>query len=180
MKKRWKLLLLVFVSLLVLAGWGQKKVELLSDKKLIDLSAAIGKCALGGDSMTPDDGSSTQNPDGQDTPNPSVVPSPTTSATPKPSVTPGPASTHGPTIQPKPTVDIKPRTRDISVRDEQVTYNYKSWPDLDILKAQLQNDHNERTSFRLVDDYAEAHVYRRMLEILNELEAEIGLRYTIE
>jgi hypothetical protein len=59
-----------------------------------------------------------------------------------------------------------------------VTYNYVPWPKLDILAEQLRRDHNEWTTFRLIDDFAEAHVYRQMLEILNELEAEIGLSYT--
>ena len=180
MKKRGKLLLLALVSVLVLAGWSQKKVELLSDKKLIDLSAAIGKCTLGADDMTPDEGTSTQNPNGQGTAKPTAAPTPRITVTPKPTVTPGASSTHAPTIHPKPTVSIKPRTLDISVRDEQVTYNYVSWPDLDLLKERLQKDHDERTSFRLIDDYAEAHVYRDMLKLLNELEAEIGLRYVIE
>ena len=188
MKKRWKLLLLALVSLLVLAGWSQKKVELLSDKKLIDLSAAIGNCTLGADDMTPDEGTSERNPNGQGaakptpkpTPKPTAMPTPMISVTPKPTITPGATSPHAPTIHPKPTVSIKPRTLDISVRDEQVTYNYVLWPYLDILKERLQRDHDERTSFCLIDDYAEAHVYRRMLEILNELEAEIGLRYTIK
>ena len=74
MKKRGKLFLLLAVSLLVLAGWGQKKVELLSDKKLIDLSAAIGNCTLGADEMTPSDGTGPQNPSGPGEAMPSAAP----------------------------------------------------------------------------------------------------------
>ena len=62
MKRKGKLLLLLTVSLLVLAGWGQKKVELLNDKKLIDLNAALEKCILGADDLTPDEGNNNQNP----------------------------------------------------------------------------------------------------------------------
>ena len=159
------------ISLLALAGWSRKKVELLSDKKLIDLSAAIGKCALGADELLPEEGDTVQDVNSPDRmPAMSVTPIPTQKLTPTPR----------PTSQPKPSLPPKPRTLDISVRDMQVTYNHVPWPDLEILKAQLQKDHDERTTFRLVDDFAEAHVYRRMLEILNELEAEIGLRYIKE
>jgi hypothetical protein len=167
MKKRRKLFLLLAVSLLVLAGWGQKKVELLSDKKLIDLSVAIGNCTLGAEDLIPDEGDNTQDPN-----------SPTATPGPAPTVTPKVSPTPWPTDAPKPTLPAKPRVQDISVRDQVVTYNYVPWPKLDILAEQLRRDHNEWTTFRLIDDFAEAHVYRQMLEILNELEAEIGLSYT--
>ena len=172
MKKRGKLLLFLTVVLLVLVGWSQKKVELLNDKKLIDLNVAIGKCTLGAEDLVPEEGDSMQ-----DVNNPVTAPDPKISVTPKP--TPGITPTHQPTIHPKPTLPplLKPRTLDISIRDQQITYNKVLWKDWEILKAQLQKDHDERTTFRLVDDFAEAHVYRQMLEILNELEAEIGLRY---
>jgi len=168
MKRKRMLFLLAIAVLLVLAGWGQKKVELLSDKKLIDLSAAIGNCKLGADDMVQDIG--------KETPNPSATPVPMTSVTPKPTAKPTPKVT----VTPAPTRVPLPRTMDIRVRDQKVSYNYVEWPDLAILKEQIQRDFDERTSFRLVDDYAEAHVYREMLNILSDLEAEIGLKYTIE
>lgn len=168
MKRKRVLFLLAIAVLLVLTGWGQKKVELLSDKKLIDLSAAIGNCKLGADDMVQDIG--------KETPNPSATPVPMTSVTPKPTAKPTPQVT----VTPKPDLPAKPRIQEIRVRDEQITYNYVPWPDLDILAAQLRRDHDERTTFRLVDDYAEAHTFRRMLGILSDLEAEIGLKYTVE
>lgn len=168
MKRKRVLFLLAIAVLLVLAGWGQKKVELLSDKKLIDLSAAIGNCKLGADDMVQDIG--------KETPNPSATPVPMTSVTPKPTAKPTPKVT----VTPAPTRVPLPRTMDIRVRDQKVSYNYVEWPDLAILKEQIQKDFDERTTFRLVDDYAEAHTFRRMLGILSDLEAEIGLKYTIE
>ena len=171
MKKTKKCFLLLMVSLLAFAGWGRKKVELLSDKKLIDLSAAIGKCTLGADDLMPEEGDNAQDANNPDRiPAMSVTPNPTSQITPTPH----------PTNGPKPSLPAKPRTLDIRIRDMQVMYNYVPWPDLEILKAQLQKDHDERTTFRLVDDFAEAHVYRQMLEILNELENGIGLRYIKE
>ena len=177
MKRKGKLLLLLAISLLVLAGWGQKKVELLSDKKLIELSAAIGNCMLGAEELVPPD-------EGKETPNLSATPIPMTSVTPKPTVTPRPTSTPSsmpaPTIHPRPTLPPKPRTYEVSVRDQVVTYKNTEWTDLDSFTEQLQNDCNEWTTFRLTDDYAEAHVYRKLLETLKKLETENGLRYTIE
>ena len=172
MKKRGTVFLLLMVSLLVLAGWGQKKVELLSDKKLIDLSAAIGNCTLGAEELIPEDG--------KDTPNPSATPVPMTSVTPKPTAAPTLTSMPAPTIHPKPTLPPKPRTRDISVRDQIVTYKAVSWPDLDVFMEQLRQDQDEWTTFHLVDDYAEAHVYRRIKKMLEELKTELGLKYTEE
>ena len=124
MKKRRKLILLALVSLLVLAGWGQKKVELLSDKKLIDLSAAIGNCTLGADDMTPDDGTSTQNPEGQEGAAPT--------ATPTPGITPRP--TAKPTTSLQPTVKPADRTIIISVRDEEILYDLRSVDDMEMLE----------------------------------------------
>ena len=167
MKRKGKLFFLA-VGLLLFAGWGQKKVELLNDKKLIDLNAAIGTCTLGAEDLIPDEGDNTQ-----DTNTPATAPVMSITPNPTPRITPTPR----PTSQPKPSLPAKPRTLDISIRDVQVTYHHVPWPDLEILKAQLQKDHDEWTTFRLVDDFAEAHVYRQMLEILNELEGEIGLRY---
>lgn len=172
MKRKRKLLLLVSFSLLVLAGWGQKKVELLSDKKLIDLNAAIGKCLLGAEDLIQDDGSEIMNP--------TTTPGPVGSVTPKPTVTPRVTPTPRVTATPAPTRVPLPRTIDIRIRDQKIIYNYVEWPDIEILKEQIQKDHDERTTFRLIDDYAEAHVYRQMMDVLEELETELGLNYTKE
>lgn len=166
MKKRGKLFLLLAGCILTLVGWGQKKVELLSDKKLIDLSAAIGKCALGADEISQQEGTSTQNPSGQGTAKPTVKP------TLKPTVK--------PTVTPKPSPTPSPRTIVISVRDCKITYDSQAWEDIDTLKERISKDHGSIISFQLVDDYAETHVFRRIMAILEELEAEIGIRYIRE
>ena len=49
MKEKFKLFILMFFFLLFLCGWGKKKVELLNDKKLIDLNVAIEICKPGAD-----------------------------------------------------------------------------------------------------------------------------------
>ncbi len=170
MKKRWKLLLLALVSLLVLAGWGQKKVELLSDKKLIDLSAAIGKCTLGADDMTPDEGTGPQNPNGPDVVTPTAAPTPI--ATPRP--------TAKPTSSPPPIIVPNAQIIIISIRDEEILYDLRPAEDLDTLKKRITIDNADHVSFKLVDNYAEAHVFRRVMALLEELEAELGIRYIRE
>lgn len=170
MKRKYKLVLLMIFSLLLLAGWGKKSVELLNDKKLIDLNVALGNCILGAEDLIQDEGNQTQNPENPATPKPTMTPRPT--ATPRPIVTPRPTATPVPTEAPK------PRTIVIVVRDQKITYDSKERLEASKLKEQIQMDHGELVSFRLVDDFAEAHVYRKIMAILAELQEEIGIRYT--
>ena len=170
MKRRGKLFLLLTVSLLVLAGWGQKKVELLSDKKLIDLSAAIGNCTLGADDMTPDDGTSTKNPNGQAGVTPTAAPTPTIA----------PRPTAQPTRSPQPIIVPNAKTIIISIRDEAIFYDLRVVNDMETLEKRITIENADHISFKLVDNYAEAHVFRRVRALLEELEAEIGIRYIIE
>lgn len=158
MRRKIKWLALMLFSLFLLAGFGKKSVELLSDKKLIDLNAAIGICLPGADDMTPEEGNTTQNPE------PTV----------QPTVTPRP------TVTPKPTGASKPRAVIINVRDREVTCGSSAWDDMDALKERLAREVNSNVTFRLVDDYAEAHVYRRVMAILKELEEEFGISYIID
>ena len=151
MKRKYKLVLLMIFSLLLLAGWGKKSVELLNDKKLIDLNAALGNCILGAEDLIQDEGNQTQNPE-----NP---------ATPKPTMTPRPTATPRPIVTPVPTEAPKPRTIVIVVRDQKITYDSKERLEASTLKEQIQMDHGELVSFRLVDDFAEAHVYRKIMDI---------------
>ena len=164
MKRKYKLLLLLFFLLLFLVGWGKKSVELLNDKKLIDLNAALGICIPGAEELVSNNGKVT------------VAPRPT--ATPRPTVTPRPTATPKPTATPTPTEAPKPRTIIIRVRDQKITYDSEEWKEVDNLEEQIRQDHGDLISFRLVDDFAEAHAYRRIMAILEELEAEIGIRYT--
>jgi len=170
MKRKGKLFLLLAMSLLMLAGWGQKKVELLSDKKLIDLSAAIGNCTLGADDMTPDDGTSTPKPNGQAGATPTAAPTPTIA----------PRPTAQPTRSPQPIIVPNAKTIIISIRDEAIFYDLRIVDDMESLEKRITIENADHISFKLVDNYAEAHVFRRVMALLEELEAEIGIRYIIE
>lgn len=156
MKRKIRLLFLVTVSLLVLAGFGKKSVELLSDKKLIDLNAAIAICLPGADSPEQEDGGKQEEP----------------SATPEP--------TAAPTKRPEQT-DVgtgETYTVVISVRERVITYGQGGQIKLVKLEDKIRKDYKNGANFHLVDDFAEAHVYRGIIEILEKLEAEIGISYT--
>ncbi len=148
MKRKIRVLFLVLFSLLFLAGFGKKSVELLSDKKLIDLNAAIAYCLPGADSATQEEGKTPLEP----------------SVTPRPTVT--------PTLKPK------PRTVIISVRERVITYNSGEKIKLIMLEDRIRKDSRYVAGFKLVDDYAEAHVYREIISILEKLEEELGISYT--
>lgn len=151
MKRKIRLLVLITFSLLFFVGWGKKNVELLNDKKLIDLNAAIGICMPGADASISD-----INADNDIEPEDEESPTDT-----------------------RDSIEDDERTIVISVRDQKVTYDSK-WIDLDNLKDRIRQDCSNKVSFQLVDDFAEAHVYQCVLTILSDLESEIGLTYTKE
>lgn len=148
MKRRGIAVLFVLLSVMLLAGWGKKQVELLDDKKLIDLSKAIENCK-GGDLLKPSD-----NPDGVVEPGEDSL------------------SDSGDTVSEKEIV--------ISVRNKTVTYDTVEWKNIKNLEMKIRQDFKEKVVFKLVDNYAEAHVYRYIMKVLADLEAEIGITYSIE
>jgi len=162
MKRKLKLLAVLVFSLLFLVGFGKKSVELLSDKKLIDLNAAIQICLPGADASEKEHGDETQTP---------VLPTVTPQPTVKPTTTPKATAT------PKPTTKPKPRAVTINVRGRIVTCGSTEWEDFDALKERIAREANSSVTFHLVDDFAEAHVYRKIVAILEELDAELGISY---
>ena len=154
MKRKYKLLLFIVISLLCLVGWGKKQVELLNDKKLIDLNLALQNCSLGADSK--------ENTSDNDEKVEEIVPE----------ITPTPID--------KIVIEEKEKIIVISVRGRNITYNFVKWNDIDKLKDKIKQDNGELVSFQLVDDFAESHIYKQVMAILSELELEIGLKYTKE
>lgn len=67
----------------------------------------------------------------------------------------------------------------ISIRGERITYNGSECRFED-LEAKLRKTNKEHVRFRLVDDYAESHFYRKTLALLKDLNKEIQLRYSYE
>jgi len=148
MKKKVRLVAILVFALLFLVGWGKQSVKLLDDKKLIDLDAAIQAC-LHGASMS-------EGEENVDNPN-------------------APESTQAPT-DPKEEIDQE-RTIVISVRDQGITYDEEEI-ELSKLEYQIRQEYHDKVTVRLMDDFAEAHVYRKIRAILSKLEEEIGLEYT--
>ena len=148
------MLVLLLCSVLFLAGWGKKQVELLNDKKLIDLNAAIERCIPGAneaeqtehkekeESKESDDAEKEKNPVDKESMEEAEV------------------------------------IRVIRVRNRNVTYGAVEYTNMNRLKTKIRQDNGKKVTFQLVDDFAEAHVYKEVLSILMELESEIGLQYS--
>jgi len=164
MKRKVRCCVFLFFSTLLLAGWGKKSVELLNNKKLIDLNAAIGICLPGADASDNEVNTIPEKEPHGEAPGSNDE---TTSDT---------EENLGNKVENKPEEVAK--TIIISVRDQQVTYDSAEWSDLTKLEAKIRRDYNDKTSFRLVDDFAEAHVYKQIISVLEKLEAELGLTYT--
>lgn len=144
MKSKFRWVVLFALLLVFLGGWGKKSVELLNDKKLIDLNEALQICMPGADAK--DDNIHTDNPN-------------------------EPEDTQMP--------DNK-KVIVIRVRDRAITYDSGERLELENLEARLRKDYKKGMSVRLVDDFAEAHVYKKILAVLEQLETETGLAYTKE
>ena len=65
----------------------------------------------------------------------------------------------------------------ISIENQIITYNSVEYT-VDSLKNKIQQDYSDKVLFKVEDNFAEAHVYKDVIEILSELESEIGLVYT--
>lgn len=157
MKKKYLATFIMISFLIFLAGWGKKEVKLLNDTKLIDLDAAIEKCIPGANSTEESEASDSTSDVSSDEEVPTIT-----------------------MPNDEKLVENKERIIVITVRDQTVTYDTKEYTDMNRLKAKIVQDNGKQVSFRLVDDFAESHVYKEVLSILSDLEAEIGLNYTKE
>lgn len=153
MKRIW-LILLAGVATMFLIGWGEKKIELLDDKKLIDLSKAIEYAKPGGDWQENSDNREQQNNEDN-------------------------AETDSRETDEQESVEEKDQIIVISIRDEEITYDGTKLDDITELKQMIERDYKENVSFRLVDDWAETHIYKAALQILSNLHAEIGITYSV-
>ena len=157
MKRKYTILLLMIFSFMFLVGWGKKSVELLNDKKLIDLNLAIERCIPGADAPDNNDTSDSNEEENNENNNDVTI-----------TVTP----------DDKEDMEEEDRTLVISVRNRKVTYETVEYTNMDKLKERIKQDNGERVTFKLVDDFAEAHVYKEVMSILSELESELGLKYS--
>ncbi len=156
MKKKYPAMFMLICSLVFLAGWGKKEVKLLNDTKLIDLDTAIERSIPGANSAEKSETSSS------------------TSTVADEKVMSGSASNDGNRVETQERIIV------ITVREQTITYDTEEYADLNRLRAKIIQDNGEHVSFRLVDDFAESHVYKAVLSLLSDLEEEIGLNYTKE
>lgn len=160
MMKKYTILLFVIFSAMFLTGLGftKKRVELLNDKKLIDLDAAIGICIPGADAAQASDNVVNQSDAENEEHNEENM-------------------TAEIALDDKERIDEEKQVRVIKIRAREIVYETVE-TDIDELKNKIKQDNGKNVTFKLVDDFAEAHVYKEVKSMLSELEQEIGLKYS--
>ena len=142
MKKTLKIIFLL-VTVITLCSWGEKAVELLDSRKLIDLEKAIEISTPGGAAIFEDDHNDTDTEqNGSQNPSSKILV--------------------------------------VTIRDEQITYNQKSVSGVEELAKKVRMDLKEGMKISLVDDYAEAHVYRDVLKALKTIRSEQNFDLSFE
>lgn len=149
--KKILIIVLCLTSVLFICAWGEKKAELLDDRKLIDLDKAIEFAKPGADSIADTEGEYEDDPISETE------------------------------IQQQ--VPNEKSIIVISIRDESVTYNgvaYKKdiFSNIEDFENMLKRDNKGNVKFSLVDDFAEAHVYKQIFDVLKKLHSEIGLEFS--
>jgi hypothetical protein len=142
MKKSLKIIFLL-ATVRALCSWGEKAVELLDSRKLIDLEKAIDVSLPGGAAIFEDEGndSDTEQDGSQNSSSKLLV---------------------------------------VTVHGEQITYNQKSVSGADELAKKVSMDLKDGMKISLVDDYAEAHVYRDVLKALKAVRSEHDFELSFE
>ena len=142
MKKTLKIIFLI-VTVITLCSWGEKAVELLDSRKLIDLDKAIEISTPGGAAIFEDDQNDTDTEqNGSQNPSSKILV--------------------------------------VTIRDEQITYNQKSVSGVEELAKKVRMDLKDGMKISLVDDYAEAHVYRDVLKSLKTIRSEQNFDLSFE
>lgn len=153
--RKIRIVLLLVLSILILSGWGEKSVELLNDKPLIDLNKAIKEVPLGkqGNILT---------------------------------IKGYEESSKEVTIENQKENSAKDKSEvsqnkieyKIIIQDTTIYYNGSQDIDIETLKNKINNDcNNMEIKISLIDKYAESHVYKEVLAILEQLHKENNLEY---
>lgn len=150
MNKKAILFALIFSGGL-LVGFGKNSVELLSDKPLINLDLAIQNTSIGngGNAGLEGDDKDDKIEDDSSKENNGVVAPPT----------------------------IRSRTYRISIRNTSVNYQGILYTDMEKLRDDILSVYKSDDVIILFDDFAEAHAYKKVLEILDELSQSDGIHY---
>jgi len=152
--KKGLLVAMLLTSTVLLAGWGKKSVELLNKAKLIDLGLAIVPAAYGQEGNTANEEGEKN---GEDS---SQVSDEDKNQTQQPDK-----------------LGQKDANHTIAVRDERILYNGKVCKDVAALKSVLVRNYKAKDYVYVIDDFAEAHVYRQILDMLEGLASSMQLMY---
>ena len=148
-KRKALLLLVTLVAAMAFIGWKIKPVELIDDKLLIDLDMRIQDAGWGQED-SPDDSSTEISPEDK---NPDI----------------------DVTINPEETAEVT-----IVVRGEKILINDVHMKTFDTLKKYLEQyvmqQGADNSLVCLVDDYAEAHAYKKVYELLELLQMQTPFR----
>lgn len=153
MKKRTGIFLLLTLASLALVGFGINEVKLLHNSKVIDLSKAIEIARPGGDAGEQND----------------------TNATDNPAVNNGELE-KADEIE---TVQVLPKDIKIAVNGKTIRFDGRVI-DEDKIEEMVRLTFRTDITYELVDEYAESHVYKRVIETLERLKSELGINYTVE
>lgn len=135
----------------VLVGFGTNTVTLLRKSRVIDLQKAIEFAKPGGDEGEQADTTAKDNPESKDIPEPVVT-----------------ESQSGPT-----SVKII-----ISGKTIKIDGAIVQTPDL--VENKIREIFRVDNTYELIDDYAEAHVYKGVIKVLEKLNEDIGLKYSVD
>lgn len=157
MIRKIKIVISICFLMLLLVGWGKKKIELLDDNKLIDMDKAIEYAKPGGEwkkNENSSDSNKASDIDDQKT-------------------------THDKNDNQEDVEIGDSNIKYINVSEEAITY-CGSQISKDQLFDLLKRDNGDSIRFVLVDDWAEAHVYREVKAILLEAKDTIGIKFSEE
>lgn len=149
-KNRFILLLTGALLLVMLTGFAKRTVELLDQEPLIDLDTALQTAPPG--SHTDESDKDPTDVTGQTQSEPEEV---------------------TPEKEPDPS-----RTFRVTVRKKEILCEKQSFDSVEALRGALLKDVKAGDRVSLNDDYAEAHVYRRVLKLLTELRDTLGFSLT--
>ncbi|MBR1476452.1 MAG: hypothetical protein IJ608_00625 [Lachnospiraceae bacterium] len=159
MKKKHSVLLLIIIAAFMLIGFAKKEVRLLDDNKLIILDKAIDLAKPGGMS-----GNSQGEPQGN--------------------IANGKEESGGGNNIEYGNPDNITGKIVIRIRGKKISYTFGDIKNDDIsdtqLESRIRSDYNAGVQVILMDDFAEAHAYKAVREILNKLKNNVGLTYKEE
>lgn len=147
-KKKQIAVFIILALLMVIGGWGKKKIELMTDGKLIDLEKAIPMSHIGDESANADN----QTSGAED------------------------AEQHKSTFE---VSAVSTKTYKIRIHGTSIFFEGNECS-IDELSKQLNAVCVTGDKIKLLDDYAETHIYHEVEDILKEKSDAIGIYYEAE